>query len=332
MLRYTLRRLAWLPVILIATSILTFWLLRVLPGQDPAEVIAGQGAQPAQLERIREELGLAKPIFPVSVKFGAPPVSFNRDSQYSQWVGEVLTGDFGRTYTSEAPVREEFTRRFWFSFEIVLLSLLISSVFGITFGILSAVMRNTPADYGVRTFAVFGASIPEFFLLALLIVIPAYLWNYSQPVGPTPGLFEDPMRNMRLFLPPALVLGISGSAALMRLVRTSMLEVLRADYVRTARSKGLSRSTVILVHGLKNCSSPILTAVGTSFIAVFGGSIIAERVMGIQGLGIWFFTSALSRDLPVVQFLAIYTAGVVVLINLLVDLSYGWADPRVRYS
>ena len=133
-------------------------------------------------------------------------------------------------------------------------------------------------------------------------------------------------------LPPALIIGIGGSAGLMRLTRTTMLEVLQSDYVRTARSKGLRQHTVILTHALKNAGTPIATAVGTAFIGVFGGSIIVEQVMSIQGLGAWFFQAALIRDFPVVQFLALYTATVVILINLIVDLSYGYIDPRVRYS
>ena len=137
---------------------------------------------------------------------------------------------------------------------------------------------------------------------------------------------------MRQFLPPALILGIGGSAALMRLVRTTMLEVLRADYIRTAHAKGLSKATVVLTHAFRNAATPVVTALGTAFIAVFGGSVIAETIMSIDGVGNFFFTSTLARDLPVIQFLAVYTAAVVVIVNLVIDLSYAVIDRRVRYS
>jgi peptide/nickel transport system permease protein len=196
----------------------------------------------------------------------------------------------------------------------------------------SALWRNSPFDYVVRVFAVLAASVPEFFLLTLLIVIPATLWQYSQPVGGYVSLLEDPWTNLRLMGPAAIIIGIGGSAGLMRLTRTTMLEVLRSDYVRTARAKGLRGTGVVLSHALRNALTPIVTTVGTAFVAIFSGSVIAEQILSIRGLGQWFFQSAGFRDLVVMQFLTVYTAAVVVLVNLIVDLSYGFIDPRVRYS
>jgi peptide/nickel transport system permease protein len=331
MWRYTLRRLSFLPIILITVSILVFVLLRVLPTSDIADVIGGQNATEAQKTAIREQYHLNDPIFPISFTGSAPFIEARKDSQYSRWLVDALRGDFGETFTSKKSVRAEFFRRFPASFEIVALSLFFSVIFGISFGILSAMYRNSALDYFVRIFAVFGTSVPEFFLLSLLIIIPSYLWRYSPPVGGYVPIYDDPWTNLRLFLPAALVIGIGGSAGLMRLVRTTMLEVLRSDYVRTAKAKGLQQRTVILTHALRNASTPILTAVGSAFILVFGGSIIAERILSIDGNGLFLFTSTFSRDLPVLQFLAIYTATVVVLVNLVVDLSYAVADPRVKY-
>jgi peptide/nickel transport system permease protein len=331
MWRYTLRRLSFLPIILFSVSILTFVLLRVLPTQDVADVIGGSNATEAQKHAIRDQYHLNDAIFPFSVTVEPPFVQVHRESQYSRWFLDALRGDFGKTFTSQKSVRSEFFRRFPASFEIVFLGLFFSVIFGISFGILSAMYRNSVIDYLVRIFSVFGTSIPEFFLLSLLIIIPSYFWNYSMPVGKRAPIYEDPLTNLRLFLPAALILGIGGSSGLMRLVRTTMLEVLRSDYVRTAKAKGLRQRTVIITHALRNASTPILTAVGTAFIAVFGGSVIAEKLLSIDGNGRFLFTSTLSRDLPVIQFLAIYTAGVVVLANLVVDLSYAWADPRVKY-
>jgi peptide/nickel transport system permease protein len=316
MLRYTLRRLAWLPVILFAVSIIAFVMLRALPGQDPAAAIAGQGATEEQLERIRADLNLDDPIV----------------VQYLRWLRGAIVLDFGEEFRSQKPISEEFLRRFPPSFQIITMALFFSTVFGIAFGIVSAMFRNSGIDYGVRTFAVAGSSIPDFFLLALMIIVPAYLWQYSMPVGGYVPIWEDPSHNLRLMLPPALILGVGGSAGLMRLTRTTMLEVLRSDYVRTAQAKGLKQRTVILTHALRNAGTPIATAVGTAFIAVFGGSVIVERILSIQGVGEWFFTASFIRDLPVVQFLTVYTACVVVLVNLAVDLSYAYIDPRIRYS
>jgi peptide/nickel transport system permease protein len=332
MLRYTLRRLSFLPIILLVVSIVVFIALRVLPGGDIADVIGGANATPEQKDAIRAKYGLKDAIFPVTVTTEAPVIEFHRHSQYGTWLVDALHGDFGSTYTNNASVRHEFVRRFPASFQLVMMSLTFGVFFGITFGILSAMYRNTPLDYAVRIFAVAGTSIPEFFVLTLMIIIPSYLWNYAQPSGGYVPIYADPTQNLRLFLPPALILGLAGSSGLMRLVRTTMLEVLRSDYVRTARAKGLRGTTVVLSHALRNASTPILTAVGTAFIAVFGGSLIAERILSIQGVGLFFFTETLSRDLPAIQFLAVYTAAVVVIVNLIVDLSYAWADPRVKYS
>jgi peptide/nickel transport system permease protein len=316
MLRYTIRRLTWLPIILVAVSLIVFVMMRMLPGQDPADAIGGQFATPEQKQRIREDLGLDKTLV----------------SQYLTWMGDMVTLDFGREYRSQKPIRDEFIRRFPASFQIIFMSLVFSTLFGVTFGVISAMRRNSPVDYVVRVFAVFGASIPEFFLLALLIIIPSYLWAYSMPVGGYVPIYEDPWTNLRLMLPAALVIGVGSSAALMRLTRTTMLEVLRSDYVRTAQAKGLRQRSVILTHALRNAMTPIVTAFGAAFITVFGGSVIVETILSIQGTGEWFFTAAFIRDLPVVQFLAVYTAFVVIVINLIVDLSYAYIDPRIRYN
>jgi peptide/nickel transport system permease protein len=316
MLRYTLRRLAWLPIILFGASLIVFVLLRTLPGQDPAKAVLGQGATQEDYDEYRALVGLDKPLW----------------EQYKNWLGDVVSGEFGVEYRSGRPVSEEFWNRFPATIQIIGLGLFFAVLFGVSFGILSAMYRNGPIDYVVRFFAVLSASIPEFFLLTLYIIIPSYLWNYSQPVGGYQPFLEDPLRYIEHMFPPALIIGIGGAAGLMRLTRTTMLEVLQSDYVRTAKAKGLTQRTVILTHALRNAGTPIVTAIGSAFVAVFAGSIIVENVLSIQGLGQWIFQAAIIRDFPVTQFLALYTALIVILVNLAVDLSYGWIDPRVRYS
>ncbi len=315
MWRYALRRISFLPVIIFVVSVITFVLLRVLPGQDPAVLMAGQNARPEDVQAIHELLGLDKPIV----------------IQYIDWVSDVTRGDLGETYFGRRDIGEEILRRFPASAELVFLSLIVSLVVGVSFGVLSAVVRNSSLDYVVRFFAVLGQSVPDFFLLILLIIVPSIIWNYAAPIGGYVAPWDDPLRNIRIYLPPSLILGIGGAAGIMRLQRTTMLDVLGSDYVRTARAKGLGTWRVIIGHAFRNTLTPLVTVVGTSFTVIFAGSVIAERVMSIDGLGVFFLNSAIQRDFPVVQFLVLYTATVVVVVNLIVDLSYAFIDPRVRY-
>jgi len=312
--RFVVRRLTFIPVIALAISALTFFLLRVLPG-NPATILCGQQCTEDERARIEEALGLDQPIM----------------QQYVDWMGDVLTGDLGTTYYGGKPVLDEVVRRLPISFEIVGLTLLFGGTIGIAFGILSAVMRNSPLDYAARLVAVFGQSIPDFFLLVLLIVIPSVLWNYAAPVGGYVAPWEDPWTNFRMFVPPTLVLSVGGAAGLMRLVRSTMLEVLRSEYVLTATAKGLHPRVVILRHAFRNTLPPILTVLSFTLASAFGGTVILERVMSIDGLGNFFLSSVIARDLPVVQFTVLYTALIVVLVNLVQDISYAYVDPRVRY-
>lgn len=315
MWRYALRRLAFLPLIIVFVSIITFVLLRVLPQQDPAILMAGQNATPEQIAQIHKDLGLDEPIV----------------VQYFDWSGDVLTGDLGSTYYGKRDILDEVVRRFPASAELILLSLSVSVVAGVLFGVVSAALRNSGIDYSVRLLAVFGQSVPEFFLLILLIIVPSILWNYAPPSGGYVSPMDSVWENIRMFGPPSLVLGLGGAAGIMRLQRTTMLEVLRSDYVRTARAKGLANHRVVMVHAFRNTLTPLVTVVGASFTAIFAGSAIAERIMSLDGLGVFFINSVVQRDFPVVQFLVLYTATVVVLANLVVDLSYAYLDPRVRY-
>ncbi len=329
MWRFVIRRLVFIPLIAIAIGTLTFVVLRVIPG-DIALIACGQECTQDRLDQIRADLGLNRPVFPITLHRDLQVVKFHRDSQYSDWAKDVSTGNLGRSLYGGRDVLEEVQRRLPISFEIMFLILLFSSIIGITFGILSAVMRNSPLDYGVRTVAVFGQSIPEFFLLTLLIVIPSIAWRYAAPAGYV-SFFDDPWTNLRMFVPPTLVVSVGHAVGLMRLVRSTMLEVLRSDYVRTARAKGLHPRTVILRHAFRNTLAPVITVLSFTLATAFSGSLILERVMGINGLGNFFFQSVYARDLPVVQFTVLYTALIVVLLNLMQDISYAYLDPRVRY-
>ncbi len=317
MWRFVVRRLAFIPVIAIGISALVFFLLRAWPDitGDPARIICGMNCPEDRYQAIRAELNLDKPIV----------------VQYGEWMTDVLTGDLGTNWYGGNDILDEVVNRLPISVEIMVLTLIFGGTIGISFGILSAVLRNSPLDYGVRFLAVFGQSVPDFFLLVLLIVIPSILWNYAAPVGGYVAPWEDPWTNFRMFVPPTLVVSVGGAAGLMRLTRSTMLEVLRSDYVRTATSKGLHPRTVIIRHAFRNTLAPIITLLTYTLTIAFSGMVILEVVMSIDGLGAFFFRSVISRDLPVVQFVVLYTALIVVLVNLLQDISYAYIDPRVRF-
>ena len=316
MRQYALRRLAYLPLIMLVVSLVTFFTLRLPWATDPVLQYVNQTTTVEQEQEIRRELGLDKPML----------------QQFAIWMGEVARGDLGETFRSNQPVWQEIKRRLPVNIEILVLSVLFSTVFGVSFGVITAVKQNSVVDYGFRVFAVFGQSIPDFFLLILLIVLPSIWWNYSPPVGGHISFFEDPWENLRLYIPPTLLLGVGGAATMMRLTRSTLLEVFRQDYMRTARAKGLAGRNVVLDHGLRNSLIPIVTLIGGHVTALFFGSLILEQIFSINGLGQFFLVSSITADFPVIQFLVLYTALLVMLMNLAVDLSYALIDPRVKYT
>ncbi len=315
MRRYALRRLAYMPVIVVIVSALTFVVLRLPFARDPIPLMLGIDSTPAQRQALRHDLGLDRPI----------------PEQYATWVKEMATGNLGTTFRGNQDVWREVKRRLPVTLEVMLLALSFSTLIGVSVGVTSAIRQNTILDYLARFMAVFGQSIPEFFLLVLLIVLPSMWWNYSPPVGGHISIFKDPLENLRLYVPPAILLGFGHAAVMMRLTRSTMLEVFRQDYVRTARAKGLQESRVIVAHSLRNALVPLVTLFGAQVGALFFGSLIFEQIFSIQGVGQFFFVSIQASDMPVIQFLSLYTAIVVISVNLLVDLSYSLIDPRVAY-
>jgi len=315
MRQYALRRLAYLPLIAAFVAILTFFVLRSPWSQDPVTLMVGMGGSVEQEEALREDLGLDDPLV---VQFG-------------RWLGDLARLDFGETFRGRQPVWDEVVERMPVTFEILFLSVFFSATIGITLGVITATRQNTLLDYAFRGLAVFGQSIPDFFLLVLLIVLPSIWWNYSPPVGGHVSIFQDPWENLRLYVPPTLLLAVGGSAGMMRLVRSTMLEVMRQDYMRTAAAKGLPNRSVVWSHALRNSMIPIVTYLGNQVTVLFFGALILEQIFSINGIGQFLFISVSTFDFPVVQFLVLYTALIVITINILVDLSYAVIDPRVRY-
>ncbi len=324
---YILRRILYLFPVLLFISLAVFILLRLVPG-DVAEILAGPYATDQQIEQLRERFGLDKPVL---LTAAWPWTGEFWHTQYFEWLGNALRGDLGESIYLSQDVSAELLDRLPVTAELLILTLIFTLFVGIPIGIVSAVWQNSPIDYLMRMVSILGLSVPAFWLATLVIIVPSLLWSYAPPLGYV-GFFEDPWANLRQFVPPAIILSATSAAIVMRLARSSLLEVLRNDYIRTARSKGLRERTVMTRHALKNSLIPVLTIISLQIAGLLGGSVIIELVFDLRGVGLMTFLAILQRDYPVVQGVALYIAVVFVLVNLTVDVAYAWLDPRIRYS
>lgn len=331
--RYVLERLIWLPLVLWAAATLTFLALRIVPG-NPIQSVANQMLDRAAMDRALSEWGLDRPIY----------------EQYAAFMSNLVRGDLGVSMSSGVPLSRLLFERLPPTIELALVAMVISAVIGVIGGVISAVTRSRWLDYSVRTFAVLGVSIPWFWIAIVMIVI------FSVNLGWTPvsgriraGLSYETITNFMIidciltgnwtalgsFLQhltlPALAIGLTSAGFVARLTRSAMLDVLRVDYVRTARSKGLRERRVVYWHALRNAIIPVITLQGLQFGALLGGAVVTERVFSWPGVGRLLLDGILRRDYPVVQGTIIVVAFIYVLINLLVDLLYPLIDPRLRY-
>ena len=263
---------------------------------------------------MRRELGIDKPI----------PL------QYLVWLGDTARLDFGTSYWTRNSVTSEIRRRLAVTVELLLLSVLVAVGTGLVIGVVSAIYQDTTIDYLGRLVGVLGLSLPNFWIALLVILLPALWWSYLPPLGYT-AFPDDPLRNLEQSALPSLTLGWSLSASIMRITRSEVLEVLRQDYVRTARAKGLAEVTVIYKHVLRNSLIPVVTVIGLQIGFLIGGSVVIENVFGLPGLGELTLTGITQRDYPVIQTTVLFAAIGFLLANLVVDLSYGVLDPRIRY-
>lgn len=328
---FILRRLLSGVVILFVLSVTVFLLMRIVPG-DPAIRKCGLACTKPQIEAIHKELGLDKPYFPIEVRRGSPFVSFSSDSQYGRYMSGVLTGDLGTSNFNQKPVSDQVLSRMPVTIEIMVLTLIFTIVIGIPFGIVSAVFRNSPIDYLVRSTSVLGLAVPAFWVATLVLVLPSEWWGYAPVIGRKVSLVNDPIGNFKQVAPAAAVLALGSAAGIMRLTRSSLLEVMRQDYMRTARAKGLRERSVVIRHGLKNSMIPVVTVLGLNVSGLLGGAIIVEQIFTLPGLGLFTLQSLGIKDFDVVQTMTLYAGVTVVVMNLLVDVSYAWLDPRIRYS
>lgn len=307
MFQYILRRFfAAIPTIILI-SILAFSMLHLIPG-DPAEIFLGENrSTPELLAQVRHDMGLDRPLH----------------VQYLDYLGDTLRGDLGRSLNNGQPVLQEINNRLPSTLELTFAALLIGVVMGVSLGIISALKHNTWIDSLAMFIALLGVSMPIFWSSLLLIFFFSVKLQWFPAIGQ--GGIE------RLIL-PAFALGLISSATLARLVRSSMLEVLSQDYVRTAKAKGLQPRVVVLRHALKNALVPTITILGIQFGQLLSGAVITETIFSRLGVGRYYVESLLNKDFPVVQALTLFIAGAYVLINLLIDLSYSLLDPRIRYD
>jgi peptide/nickel transport system permease protein len=312
MLTFILRRLLSAIPTLILVSLFVFTLQKLLPG-DPVLAMAGEERDPAVIEYLREKYRLNDPV----------PV------QYMNWMGNVLKGDFGTSLRTEQPVTTLIVSKLPVTLELSIFALLIALLIGIPTGIISAVRKGSVVDYSANIVALSGISIPHFWLGILLIMVFAVKLRWLPASGFVP-FSEDPLQNLKTLLLPALVLGSGLSGTLMRHTRSAMLEVLRADYVRTARAKGLFPKAVILKHAFRNALMPIVTLTTLLFGELLGGAVLTEQVFSIPGFGKMIVDAVFNRDYAVVQGVVLCVAIGFVLMNLLADVLYRLINPRLR--
>jgi peptide/nickel transport system permease protein len=319
MVRYITRRLIFLLPTVLLVSVIIFALMNILPGDVARMILIGpQGegaARPEDIAKIRAELGLDRPL----------PV------QYADWIVGVVRLDVGRSLWSREKVFAELGRRLPLSIELAVMATFISVLVAIPSGVISAVRQGSWIDYGTRVFSIAGLSLPNFWVGTMIILFLVYQFAWTPPLGYV-SLTDDPWKNFQQLIWPALALGYSQAAIISRMTRSSLLEVLREDYVRTARSKGLAENTVIVRHAIRNALLPVITLAAIQFGYILGGTVVMETVFSLPGVGRYLVDAIYHRDYPVVQTLVLLFALIFVVMNLIVDITYTKLDPRIRFS
>jgi peptide/nickel transport system permease protein len=313
---YVANRLLIALVTLVGMSMVIFVLMRLAPGNIVDVIFESAGyVDQADKKKLEQELGVDRPLA----------------VQYARWMGELAQGDLGKSYRYDMPAWKVVKPRLPVTLELATLALLFSVVLGVPFGVISAVRQNQPIDYVLRVISLAGLSMPAFWLGMVIILV------FVRSLGWIPSItyvspFEDLRANLWQFVVPALAVGYRSSALIMRVTRSAMLEVLREDYIRTARAKGQRGTWVVWGHALRNAGLPVITLIGIEFAFLIGGLVVTETVFNLPGVARYLVDAIQFRDYPVVQNLTMFIAIVVVLANLTVDLLYAWVDPRIKYG
>ena len=320
MAQYVIRRLLlFIPTLILATM-MVFALFWIVPGDAAMMILTGEEGEGGRvdiedLERLRSELGLDRPIY----------------VQYGEWVFNLLKGDLGTSIWYRIPVMDELKDRFVVSMELAVMAILMAFVAAVPLGVISAVKQDTKGDYASRIFVLIGIAMPTFWIGILTVYALAYIFDWLPPLGYA-KVWEDPLTNLQQLIFPALVLAFHDLAFTARVTRSSMLEVMREDYMRTARSKGLSEWVVTGRHALRNALLPVITVSGYQFGRLLGGVIIIEVIFVVPGVGSFLIDAIVHRDYVVLQAVVLLTAAVVLVLNLVIDLVYAVLDPRIRYG
>ncbi|MCH2522904.1 MAG: ABC transporter permease [Dehalococcoidia bacterium] len=313
---FIIRRLLFMIPTLLGATLFVFLLMRVVPGDIAYALLAGEegaaAVDPASLEKLREELGTNNPLY----------------QQYWDWIKGIPMGDLGNSMWNRLPVADEIMIRMPITGQLAIMSVIIGCLVGVPLGIISALKQDTWIDAIARFFSIFFLALPAFWEGLMILMLTVRVWRWMPPLGRN-YLWEDPGANMAQLIFPALIIGFNLMAIVTRMTRSTMLEVLREDYIRTARAKGLANTVVIWRHVLKNSMIPVVTVVSMSVGGLLGGTVVSETVFSIPGIGVHLIEAIRNRDYTTVQALILVFAFIFVFINLLVDIIYGWLDPRI---
>ncbi|TME75720.1 MAG: ABC transporter permease [Chloroflexi bacterium] len=315
MRRYIVGRLLLMIPTLIGVAILTFVIMRAVPGDIVALRYAGSSVPQEVIDQERHILGLDKPMW----------------AQFVDWMTSISHLDLGQSLWTGHSVIEEVQVRMPLSIELAVLATLFAVALAIPLGVVAAVKQDSWVDYAIRVFSIGGLAMPSFWIGIMMVLITLTLWGWAPPVVFTP-LFDDPVANLAGLILPAVAVGYRYSAVSMRMTRSTVLEVLREDYVRTARAKGLRETIVVVRHALRNALLPVVTVVSLEFAFLIGGLVVTEQVFNLNGIGKLLVDAVAHRDYPLIQALVLLLASVFVLVNFVVDLVYVVLDPRIRYS
>jgi len=317
MLSYIIKRLLLMIPTLFGVAVLIFVLLRVVPGDVVEARYMGQGSQFTSqdlMNQERKKLGLDQPVW----------------KQFTSWMAGLLRLDFGLSMWTGSPITEEIKLRFALSLQLAVMATVVATLLAIPLGILAAIKQDTWIDYAVRVFSIAGLAMPSFWLGILMILVMLIVFKWLPPMVYTP-FWVNPWDNLAQLIWPALAVGYRYSAVATRMMRSAMLEVLREDYIRTARAKGLWLKLILARHSMKNAMLPVITVVGLEFALLLGGLVVTEQVFNLNGLGLLFVEAISHRDYTLTQALVLIVAAVFIFVNFATDIAYAWLDPRIRY-
>src|SRR5688500_4706944 len=316
MWKYLTKRFLLMFPTLLGVAIVTFLLIRVIPGDVVELRLAGDRGSASQemLDRERARFGLDRPVL----------------EQFVTWISGVVRLDFGTSMWTGAPIWQEIKLRAALSFQVAVMATIVAVLLAVPLGVLAALKQDSWVDYAVRIFSIAGLAVPSFWLGIVMILLMLIVFKWLPPMVYTP-FWVNPWQNMLQLIWPALAVGYRYSAVATRITRSAMLEVLREDYIRTARAKGLIQKLILSRHALKNAMLPVVTVIGLEFAFLLGGLVVTEQVFNLNGLGLLFVQAVAHRDYTLIQALVMLVAGFFIVVNFAMDVTYAWLDPRIRY-